>query len=165
MAGCSASGQLSIGSTKTTSSTRSSAGPPVLSAAKLETDLLTLTRDRGLAASSASCPPRVAEAEGVMSDCIATYPRGGTATFGVHQDNGSGHVTISPIAMVAPEVENAILAHLVHPAYQGTAHCPSDEPIVTGRVFYCTASRGATHARVEVRILDGSGLRYHIQVV
>ena len=85
--------------------------------------------------------------------------------FSVRQDNGSGYVTISPAAMVAPEVENAILAHLVHPAHHGTAQCPGNEPIVTGRVFYCTASWGSTHARVEVRILDGSGLRYHVRVV
>ncbi len=165
LTGCSASVHVQIGSVKTTSSTASSAEPPVLSATKLESDVMSLTRDRGLAASSASCPAKVTEAEGVVSFCTATYRGGQTVRFRVHQDNGTGYVTISPATMVAPEVENTILAHLVHPAYHGSAQCPVDEPIVTGRVFYCTASQGSTHARVEVRILDGSGLRYHVQVV
>ena len=162
LAGCSASVHVQVGSTRTTS-TSTTAG--VLSGAKLQNAVEQLTRHRGLAARSVSCAAGIAEAKGAVSFCTATYPGGETARFRVTQDDAAGNVTIAPAAMVSPEVENAILAHLVHPAHHGTARCPADVPIVAGRVFKCRVQAGTKRSQVRVRILDGSGLRYHVQVV
>jgi hypothetical protein len=145
LAGCSASGSISFGSSQ-------------LSASKLEALVTTVTVQQGLRANKVSCPSGISEKKGKVSTCTATYAGGETSEFLVRQTDGSGAVYAAAAGMTAPLIEQKIRqVFLAQRQLTVTATCPPNVPIVVGKKFNCVVHSGTQSAELPVKITSAQG--------